>query len=30
VWVDAGHDIHAEKPAVVGDAVRWVVKEGGR
>ena len=28
VWVDSGHDIHAEKPAVVGDAVRWVVKEG--
>ncbi len=30
VWVDSGHDIHAEKPAVVGDAVRWVVKEGAR
>jgi pimeloyl-ACP methyl ester carboxylesterase len=30
VWVDSGHDIHAEKPAVVGDAVRWVVKEGSR
>ena len=25
VWVDSGHDIHYEKPAVVGDAVRWVV-----
>jgi pimeloyl-ACP methyl ester carboxylesterase len=27
-WVDSGHEIHAEKPGVVGDAVRWVVKEG--
>jgi len=30
VWVDSGHEIHSERPAVVGDAVRWVVKEGGR
>jgi len=30
VWVDSGHDIHYEKPAAVGDAVRWVVKEGAR
>ena len=30
VWVDSGHDIHSEKPAAVGDAVRWVVKEGAR
>lgn len=29
-WVDSGHDIHYEKPAAVGDAVRWVVKEGTR
>jgi pimeloyl-ACP methyl ester carboxylesterase len=28
VWVDSGHEIHQEKPGVVGDAVRWVVKEG--
>lgn len=27
-WVDSGHDIHSEKPEVVADAVRWVVKEG--
>ena len=27
VWVDAGHDIHAEKPSAVGDAVRWVVRK---
>jgi pimeloyl-ACP methyl ester carboxylesterase len=30
VWVDSGHEIHSEKPGVVGDAVRWVVKEGSR
>jgi pimeloyl-ACP methyl ester carboxylesterase len=30
VWVDSGHEIHIEKPGVVGDAVRWVVKEGAR
>jgi pimeloyl-ACP methyl ester carboxylesterase len=24
-WVDSGHDIHVEQPAVVADAVRWVV-----
>jgi pimeloyl-ACP methyl ester carboxylesterase len=30
VWVDSGHDIHTERPDVVGDAVRWVVKEGRR
>jgi len=29
VWVDSGHDIHAVQPGAVGDAVRWVVKEGG-
>ena len=29
VWVDSGHEIHSEKPDVVGDAVRWVVEEGG-
>lgn len=28
VWVDSGHEIHSEKPGAVGDAVRWVVKEG--
>lgn len=28
VWVDSGHEIHSEKPGVVGDAVRWVVREG--
>ena len=28
-WVDSGHEIHSEKPGVVGDAVRWVVKESG-
>lgn len=28
VWVDSGHDIHSEKPGVVADAVRWVVREG--
>jgi pimeloyl-ACP methyl ester carboxylesterase len=28
VWVDSGHEIHREKPGVVGDAVRWVVKRG--
>ena len=27
-WVDSGHEIHSEKPGVVGDAVRWVVREG--
>ena len=27
-WVDSGHEIHTEKPGAVGDAVRWVVKEG--
>jgi len=27
-WVDSGHEIHSEKPGVVADAVRWVVKEG--
>jgi len=26
-WVDSGHDIHAEKPQVVGDTIRWVVNE---
>jgi pimeloyl-ACP methyl ester carboxylesterase len=30
MWVDSGHEIHNEKPGVVGDAVRWVVKEGTR
>jgi hypothetical protein len=29
-WVDSGHDIHVEKPGVVGDAVRWVVDQGSR
>ena len=29
-WVDSGHNIHLEKPGVVGDAVRWVVREGDR
>ena len=29
-WVDSGHEIHQEKPDVVADAVRWVVKEGDR
>ena len=28
VWVDSGHEIHYEKPGVVGDAVRWVVRKG--
>jgi len=28
MWVNSGHEIHSEKPDVVGDAVRWVVKEG--
>ena len=28
VWVDSGHEIHTEKPGVVGDAVRWVVRKG--
>ena len=27
-WVDSGHEIHTEKPGVVGDAVRWVVAKG--
>jgi hypothetical protein len=27
-WVNSGHEIHSEKPRVVLDAVRWVVKEG--
>lgn len=27
-WVDSGHEIHIEKPGVVAEAVRWVVKEG--
>lgn len=27
IWVDSGHEIHYERPEVVGDAVRWVVKE---
>lgn len=27
-WVDSGHDIHAEKPAAVAAAVRWVVSKG--
>lgn len=26
-WVNSGHEIHSENPGVVGDAVRWVVKE---
>lgn len=26
-WVDSGHDIHSERPDVVGAAVRWVLKE---
>ena len=29
-WVDSSHEIHQEKPDVVADAVRWVVKEGDR
>jgi pimeloyl-ACP methyl ester carboxylesterase len=29
-WVDSGHDIHAERPDVVGDAVRWVVDAASR
>ena len=28
-WVDSGHEIHSEKPGAVGDAVRWVVENGG-
>jgi pimeloyl-ACP methyl ester carboxylesterase len=28
VWVDSGHEIHRDKPGVVGDAVHWVVKQG--
>lgn len=27
-WVNSGHEIHAERPAAVGRAVRWVVKKG--
>ena len=26
-WVDSGHEIHADKPGVVADAVRWVVSK---
>ncbi|GAA1998346.1 alpha/beta hydrolase [Microbacterium pumilum] len=29
-WVDSGHDIHSENPGAVGDAVRWIVKEGNK
>lgn len=28
IWVDSGHEIHREKPDVVADAVRWVVRKG--
>ena len=27
-WVNSGHEIHQEKPGVVGDPVRWVVRNG--
>ena len=27
-WVDSGHEIHVEQPAVVAEAVHWVVDEG--
>ena len=30
VWVNSGHDIHHEKPSVVADAVRWVMRSTGR
>ena len=29
-WVDSGHDIHAERPDIVGDAIRWVVDQAGQ
>lgn len=27
-WVDSGHDMHAEQPGAVLDALRWVVVQG--